>query len=140
MKQFIAAFIAICAIAFALSGKAENILAGGAILIPAGNTNAATQRIVLDSYRGMQWANVRRVIIRNDSPAGTSTNGTYSVKCNDLDVGTVIATGTNAAGTVSSHIVDASAQPSRIVDITVQPDEGGSGTTDQVWRYFIFAE
>ena len=125
--------IAIPLMAFSLAAmpvasRGENILANGSITIPAASTNAVTQRIVLDSYKGMQWANVRAIRIHNDSVAGANTTATWTAYCNDLDAGTVLASGTLAAAAQTLSTVGTSITLSGLMS-----DPGTSSTVTNSW-------
>jgi hypothetical protein len=163
MKHITAAVLLVVSIlALPRAAPGENILANGSIEIEAASTNAVTQRIILDSYKGMQWANVRAIRMHNDSVAGANTTATYTVYCNDLDAKTVLATGTLAAdayalktfGTTVSTTFSTtnevgvytvatntfSIAPARIVDITIQPDTAVTNGAAHYWHYLIYAE
>ncbi len=158
MKKTIVAALALACLALTVASRAENILASGSIAITS--TNAVTQRIVLDSYKGMQWANVRAIRLHNDSTALANTTAVWKAVCNDLDAGTVLGTGTliaagkalvpvntvtwagftNAVGTVTVATNTVSSAPARIVDLTITPDQGVTSPAAHHWHYLIYAE
>ena len=141
MKHITAAVLLVVSIlALPRAAPGENILANGSIEIKAASTNAVTQRIILDSYKGMQWANVRAIRLHNDSVAGANTTATYTVYCNDLDAATVLATGTLAAAAKTIAGITNTLTMARIVDITIQPDTAVTNGAVHYWHYLIYAE